>query len=63
VVCASAFVLLNLEKSEGKAVETGVALGVGARRILVGPRSNIFHYLPGWTRVNTVEEAILALKS
>lgn len=44
------FVLLNLEKSEGKAVETGIALS--DRRILlvgVGPRySNIFHHLPDW---------------
>lgn len=45
VLAADVFVLLNLEKSEGKAVETGIALAAGIPIVVVGPRSNIFHYL------------------
>src|SRR4051812_45878131 len=60
VLTADALVLLNLEKSEGKSVETGLAFasaamwgngftqtGVG-RFILVGGKSNLFHYAPVW---------------
>jgi nucleoside 2-deoxyribosyltransferase len=43
---ADAFILLNLEKSEGKAVETGLALAAGIRIIVVGAPSNLFHHLP-----------------
>lgn len=45
VLTADVFVLLNYEKSEGKAVETGIALAVGIPIIVVGGRSNLFHYL------------------
>lgn len=49
VATADVFGLLNFEKSEGKSVETGVALAYGKRMVGVGPRySNIFHYLPQW---------------
>jgi nucleoside 2-deoxyribosyltransferase len=45
-VCSSdAVVVLNLEKSEGKAVETGIALNNGIPVISVGKRSNIFQSL------------------
>jgi nucleoside 2-deoxyribosyltransferase len=45
-VCdADVFVLLNYAKSEGKAVETGVAIACGIPIIVVGRRSNLFHYL------------------
>lgn len=39
-------ILLNIQKSEGKAAETGMAMAWGKPVILVGERSNIFHYLP-----------------
>lgn len=44
VVQCDALVLLNTQKSEGKAVETGIAIALGKPIILVGTRSNIFHY-------------------
>lgn len=63
VVTADALIVLNLSKSEGKAVETGIALMSDGLHhlVLVGPRTNIFHYLPCWDIVETIEEAIEAL--
>lgn len=77
VADADAFILLNLEKSEGKAVETGVALtaytlrlsladlgieGEGPTRfILIGGKSNLFHYLPVWEEYTNVESMLIAL--
>lgn len=54
VMSCDVFVLLNFEKSEGKAVETGMALArhrqSGAPLLIgVGPRyTNIFHHLTDW---------------
>jgi nucleoside 2-deoxyribosyltransferase len=60
-VCrADALVVLNLEKSEGKAVETGIAIANGIPVISVGKRSNIFQSL-GW-EVETVDDALLVLQ-
>jgi nucleoside 2-deoxyribosyltransferase len=59
VMLSDAVVVLNLEKSEGKAVETGIALAHGKRVISVGRRNNIFVTLG--TEVNSVEEAIRVL--
>jgi nucleoside 2-deoxyribosyltransferase len=59
---SDALVLLNLEKSEGKAVETGLALATGKPVIVVGARSNIFHWLPRVQIVNTVQEAAERLR-
>ena len=39
-------VVLNIEKSEGKALEQGFALALGIPVVVVGARSNVFHYLP-----------------
>lgn len=50
-------ILLNISKSEGKAVETGMALASGRPVILVGERTNIFHWLP-ITKVSNIQEAI-----
>ncbi len=74
VLTADAFVLLNLEKSEGKSVETGMAIvsaaffangvthgGVG-RFVLVGTQSNLFHYGPFWEPANTPEEVVMLLQ-
>lgn len=57
VLAADAVVVLNLTKSEGKAVETGIALQAGKKIIFVGTeRTNIFQTLAPW--VETVEAAI-----
>lgn len=61
VLTADAFVLLNLVKSEGKAVETGVAIASGVPIIVVGPRSNLFHYTSSVEVVATVNECLMAL--
>jgi hypothetical protein len=55
---ADVFLLLNLEPSEGKAVETGIALVEGLEVIGVGQPSNVFHYLPDILWVDTLAEAI-----
>jgi nucleoside 2-deoxyribosyltransferase len=54
---ADVLVVLNLQKSEGKAVETGIAIAAGIPVISVGPRSNIFQALGA--EVATVEDALL----
>lgn len=54
------FVVLNYEKSEGKAVETGIALQAGISIVSVGPRSNIFQTLTH--QVETAEEALAYIK-
>lgn len=58
VVTAHALILLNTGKSEGKAVETGVAIAGNKPIILVGERSNIFHFLPCVQQVADVAAAI-----
>lgn len=56
---ADCLVVLNLEKSEGKAVEQGVALERGIPICLVGSRTNIFHHLDtDYAMFDTVEEVI-----
>jgi nucleoside 2-deoxyribosyltransferase len=58
----SAVVYLNIEKSEGKATELGMALALGKLVILVGEReNNVFLHLPQIQRVDTVQEAIKLL--
>lgn len=62
VINADVFFLVNLSKSEGKAVETGIALiSQIPRLILVGKKSNLFHYLGPWETFETVEAAVEAL--
>lgn len=61
VVEADALVVVNAAPSEGKAVETGIALTMCLPVIVIGPRSHIFHYLPSVRRVDSVDEAIAAL--
>jgi nucleoside 2-deoxyribosyltransferase len=62
VETADAMIVLNLEKSEGKAVEQGFALAYGVRLIVVGDSLlNLFQYLPGVDRVDTVEQALALL--
>jgi hypothetical protein len=58
VVKAAALVLVNTRKSEGKAVEMGIALGAFKPVVLIGTRSNIFHYLPSVYPVPDVDAAL-----
>lgn len=51
-------VLLNLELSEGKAVEQGLALAWGIPIVGVGQPSCVFHYLPSYIWVTTLKGAI-----
>lgn len=61
VIDADVMVLLNIEKSEGKAVEQGIALMRGTTIVAVGQPSNVFHYMPQYIWVDSLEAAILAL--
>lgn len=61
VLRADYIVVLNLEKSEGKAVETGIAIANDIPVISVGPRSNIFQVLG--EEVDTLEDAIKMLQT
>lgn len=54
-------VLLNMEKSEGKAVEQGIALANNKRIIAVGEPSNVFHHLFQYEWVPTLQDAIKSL--
>lgn len=62
---ADVLLLLNLSKSEGKAVEQGIAIASGVPIVGVGTRGehslNVFHFLPDYTWFTTVEEAVNAL--
>lgn len=53
---ADVLVVLNLQKSEGKAVETGIAIAAGIPVVSVGTRSNIFQSLG--VEVESVEQAL-----
>lgn len=61
VLAADVLVVFNWEKSEGKAVETGIAIANQIPVISVGARSNIFQSLG--PEVATIEEAIRELAS
>jgi hypothetical protein len=61
VLTSEALVVLNLEKSEGKAFETGIAFLAQIPIISVGPRLHIFQSLG--TEVDTVEAAIAVVNS
>ena len=60
LVTADTLVVLNLEKSEGKAVEFGVALDAFMRLVVIGQRShvNIFHYLQTVEHFDTLDAFI-----
>lgn len=62
VVNADVFVLMNRGKSEGKAVETGIALTMCHRIIVVGKRSNIFHYMPEVEFAETSDDVLDLLR-
>lgn len=58
---ANLLILLNTAKSEGKAVEQGIAIALQKKVIAIGKRgdgtsSNVFHYLPNYYWYGTIEE-------
>ena len=63
LVQADIFVIMNLELSEGKATELGMAYSLGIPVILVGERSrNVFYFLPNVFQAASVEIAIEGIK-
>lgn len=63
VETAQLLVLINSAKSEGKATEQGLA--IAARKLIIavgklgdGTAKNVFHYLPNYHWVDTVDEAV-----
>lgn len=58
---ADAIVLFNTGKSEGKAVELGIAIGLNRPIVMVGTcgehSKNVFHYMDECNWVSTVDEA------
>lgn len=65
VIDADKLVLLNTAMSEGKSVEIGIALASGLDVIGIGKAgefgNNVFHFLPEFTWVDSVEDAIVEL--
>jgi hypothetical protein len=60
---ADVFLILNLDKSEGKATELGLAYMWRKRILLVGKRTvNIFYHLPGIYQFDHVVSALASLK-
>lgn len=61
VLNADLVLVINSSKSEGKAVEQGIAIATNKPIIIVGTRGevskNVFHYLPLYKWVPSVEEA------
>lgn len=59
VYTADVVIVINSVKSEGKAVETGLAIAKGIPICLIGKKSiNIFYNLSYIAKVDTLEEAI-----
>lgn len=54
---SDAVLVLNIEKSEGKAVEQGIAIDRHIPVIVVGERTHVFHWLKGVTMKQTLSEA------
>ena len=64
VITAERLVVLQLAKSEGKAVETGIALRERIPICVYTPEGlygNLFHYLPEVKKVRTMEEVLVWL--
>lgn len=58
---SEAMVLLNAHKSEGKTVETGMAIILGIPVFVVGKPTNVFHYLDLVRCYDSLEEVINAI--
>lgn len=61
VMACQVVVVLNWEKSEGKAVEQGIAIARHTPIIVVGAASNVFHSLASVKCVNSFAESLGAL--
>ena len=61
VMVCQCLVVLNWEKSEGKAVEQGIAIARHTPIIVVGAASNVFHSLASVKCVNSFAESLGAL--
>lgn len=42
----------------GRHVELGLGLGMGKKNFIVGPRENVFHYLPNVTQFDTLNQLL-----
>lgn len=45
----------------GRHVEFGIALGLGKHNVIVGPKENVFHYMPGVKVANSWAECLAYL--
>lgn len=65
VLQAHAVILFNTAKSEGKAIEQGIALAARIPIIAIGKRgefsANVFHYLDCYTWVDNIDAALVTL--
>jgi hypothetical protein len=65
VILADKVVLIDSQKSEGKAVEQGIAIAMNKPILAIGERGahsqNVFHHLANYQWYPTVEEAIAAI--
>ena len=59
---ADVIVLLNSMKSEGKAVEQGIAIALGKKIIAMGKRGehskNVFHYMDNYVWVDSLYDVV-----
>lgn len=66
VKSADILILVNSAKSEGKAVEQGLAIADDKPIVAIGKRGevskNVFHYLENYFWVDSVEEAVKSIK-
>lgn len=65
---ADAFVIFTVDPDEmtkrgGRHVETGMAMAMGKKVIVCGPRENIFHHLPEVIVCKNLGEVVYALRS
>jgi nucleoside 2-deoxyribosyltransferase len=49
----------TMNKRGGRHVEFGYALGLGKRIIVVGPKENIFHYLPVVEHFSDMDDVVM----
>jgi hypothetical protein len=62
VAKSTAMLYLNLEKSEGKATELGMALAYSMPIYVIGGKqNNVFLHLPEINHINSVEEFLAAI--
>lgn len=63
IEAADAMLVLNIEKSEGKAVEQGMALVMGLPIVVIGgEKFHVFQYLATYRFVESLEAAIATLR-